>query len=139
MSCFAVIIDTRESKLTFASAAHAFPMLFRPRDTHKPFIPLVATGSPLGSQKDSKFEANTQAFEPGDVMILYTDGLTEAENPNREQFGDKRVRQTVQKHQNYNVQEICEALFNEMVRHVGKVEMDDDITLVVARHSTTAT
>lgn len=138
MSCFAVMIDTKESKLTFASAAHAFPLLFRPRDTHKPFLPLVATGSPLGSAKDSKFEANTQAFEPGDMLIFYTDGLTEAANANGEQFGDKRVRQTVQKHQTHNVQEICEALFNEMVRFVGKVEMDDDITLVVARHTSTS-
>lgn len=139
MSCFAVIIDTQQNKLTFASAAHAFPLLFRPRDANKPFIPLVATGSPLGSAKDSKFEANTQAFEPGDMMLCYTDGLTEAENPNREQFGDKRVRQTVQKHQNYNVQEMCETLFNEMVRFVGKVELDDDITLLVARHTPPST
>ena len=49
MSCFAAIIDTKESQLTFASGAHAFPLLFRARDQQKPFIPLVAAGSPLAA------------------------------------------------------------------------------------------
>jgi serine phosphatase RsbU (regulator of sigma subunit) len=139
----ALIVDTKENRLTFASAGHAFPMVYRPRDGQKPFIPLVATGSPLGSAQDVKFEPNTAAFEPGDVLILYTDGLTEGKNPEGEQFGDKRVRQTVQKNANYNVQEIAEALFTEMIKFVGidegvgNVGQDDDITVVVARHSTT--
>jgi serine phosphatase RsbU (regulator of sigma subunit) len=133
MVCFAAIIDTKEGKLTFASGAHAFPLLHRPRDTNKPFVPLVAAGSPLGSDKDAKFEANSQPWEPGDLLICYTDGLIEAQNPNGDQFGDKRVRQTVQKHSTHKVEEICEALFVEVARFVGKEELDDDLTLVVAR------
>lgn len=135
MSCFAVILDTQEGKLTFASGAHAFPLLYRPRDSQKPFIPLVAAGSPLGSDKDAKFEANAQDFRPGDMLICYTDGLIEATNANGDQFGDKRVRQTVQKHQSHNVEEICEVLFREVARFVGREELDDDLTLVVARHA----
>jgi serine phosphatase RsbU (regulator of sigma subunit) len=139
MSCFAAIIDTRDAKITFASGGHAFPLLYRPRDQQKPFIPLVAAGSPLGSDKDSKFEANVQTWEPGDLLICYTDGLIEAANPNGDQFGDKRVRQTVQKHTSHNVEEICEALFVEVARYVGKEELEDDLTLVVARLTSAST
>jgi len=133
MSCFAAIVDTKECRVTFASGAQAFPLLFRPRDTQKPFIPLVASGSPLGSVKEGKFESNAQAFEPGDLLILYTDGLIEAANPNGDQFGDKRVRQTVQKNFGRNVEEICEAILGEVSRFVGNSELEDDQTLVVAR------
>ncbi len=138
MSCFAAIIDHKEGKLTFASGAHAFPLIYRPRDGQKPFIPLVAAGSPLGSDKDAKFEANTQEWKPGDTLICYTDGLIEAANSNGDQFGVNRVRQTVQKHHSHNVEEICEALFVEVARFAGKEELEDDLTLVVARHASAA-
>lgn len=134
MSCFAVIIDTKNSTLTFASGAQAFPLLYRANDSNKPFVPLVATGSPLGSSRESKFEANTQAFGPGDMLICYTDGLTEAANGTGDQFGDRRVRQTVQRNAGRNVEEICEALLAEVGRFVGSATLEDDQTLVVARN-----
>ncbi|MBL8634555.1 MAG: SpoIIE family protein phosphatase [Myxococcales bacterium] len=134
MSCFAAIIDIKECQITFASGAHAFPLLFRHRETTKPFIPLVAAGSPLGSSDTAKFVANTQPFEPGDILICYTDGLIEAQNGNGDQFGDKRVRHTVQRGANRNVEEICEMLIGEVSRFVGSAELEDDQTLVVARH-----
>lgn len=135
MSCFAAIIDTKLSQLTFASGAHAFPLLFRSRDQQKPFVPLVAEGSPLGSSDQSKFQAKTQAFEPGDLLICYTDGLIEAPNATGDQFGDRRVRQTVQRCYTRNVEEICENLLGEVSRFVGSAELEDDQTLVVARHA----
>lgn len=134
MSCFAVIIDTKGNQLTFASGAHAFPLLFRARDQQKPVIPLVAAGSPLGSSGDSKFVANTQPFEPGDVLICFTDGLIEAANAQGDQFGDKRVRQAVQRIHNRDADEISRNLLGEMARFVGTDELEDDLTLVVARH-----
>ncbi|HMU40899.1 MAG TPA: PP2C family protein-serine/threonine phosphatase [Pseudomonadota bacterium] len=134
MSCFAAIIDIKECQITFASGAHAFPLLFRHKETTKPFIPLVAAGSPLGSTENAKFVANTQPFEPGDILICYTDGLIEAVNSNSDPFGDKRVRQTVQRSSNRNVEEICEMLIGEVSRFVGSAELEDDQTLVVARH-----
>ncbi|MFO0577856.1 MAG: PP2C family protein-serine/threonine phosphatase [Polyangia bacterium] len=134
MSCFAVIIDTKDNQLTFASGAHAFPLLFRARDQQKPVIPLVAAGSPLGSSGESKFAASTQPFEPGDVLICFTDGLIEAQNTQGDQFGDKRVRQTVQRVANRDVDEISRSLLGEHSRFVGTDELEDDLTLVVARH-----
>ena len=68
------------------------------------------------------------------MMICYTDGLTEAANASREQFGDKRVRQTVQRNGSRNVEEICEALLAEVAKFVGTTELEDDQTLVVARN-----
>ena len=138
MSCFAAIIDTKESQLTFASGAHAFPLLFRARDQQKPFIPLVAAGSPLGSGDTAKFSANTQPFTPGDLLICYTDGLIEAANATGDQFGDRRVRQTVQRSYTRNVEEICELLLGEVSRFVGSAELEDDQTLVIVCHATAA-
>jgi serine phosphatase RsbU (regulator of sigma subunit) len=134
MSCFAAIIDTRECQLTYASGAHAFPLLFRYRDTNKPFVPLVAAGSPLGSSESAEFQSSAQAFEQGDLLICYTDGLVEAPNAAGDPFGDKRVRMTVQRCYRRNVEEICEIILGEVSRFVGSTELDDDQTLVVARN-----
>ncbi|MCS6913869.1 MAG: PP2C family protein-serine/threonine phosphatase [Myxococcales bacterium] len=135
MSCFAAVIDTKECLLTYASGAHAFPLLFRSRDARKPFIPLVAAGAPLGSTESPEFAASTQAFEPGDLLICYTDGLIEAVNEAGEPFGDKRVRQVVQRCHGRNVEEICETILAEVSRFVGSAGLDDDQTLVVARNA----
>lgn len=134
MSCFAAIIDTRECQLTYASGAHAFPLLFRYRDANKPFVPLVAAGSPLGSSESAEFQSSAQAFEQGDLLICYTDGLVEAPNAAGDPFGDKRVRMTVQRCYRRNVEEICEIILGEVSRFVGSTELDDDQTLVVARN-----
>ncbi len=134
MSCFAAIIDTKECLLTYASGAHAFPLLFRARDTQKPFVPLVAAGAPLGSSEDPTFQQSTQGFGQGDLLICYTDGLIEASNAAGDPFGDKRVRQVVQRCYSRNVEEICEILLGEVSRFVGSAELDDDQTLVVARN-----
>lgn len=134
MSCFAAILDVQTNSLTYASGAHAFPLLFRNRDGLKPFVPLVVPGAPLGSSDTTEFTANTQPFEPGDLLICYTDGLIEAQNTNGESFGDKRVRQTVQRTHNRNVEEICELILGEVSRFVGNSKLDDDQTLVVARN-----
>lgn len=139
MSCFAVIIDTKDNQLTFASGAHAFPLLFRARDQQKPVSPLVAAGSPLGSSGESKFTANTQPFEPGDVLVCFTDGLIEAANAQGDQFGDKRVRQTVQRVHNRDADEISRSLLAEHTRFIGTDELEDDLTLVVARHGSATT
>lgn len=134
MSCFAAIVDTEKNLLTYASGAHAFPLLYRLRDAQKPFVPLVVPGAPLGSSEAPEFTASTQPFEAGDLLVCYTDGLVEAANANGDPFGDKRVRQTVQRAAGRNVEEICELLLNEVSRFVGSAKLDDDQTLVVARN-----
>ena len=109
-------------------------VLFRAREEKRPFVPLVVPGAPLGSSDTTEFNANTQPFEVGDLLICYTDGLIEAQNTAGEAFGDKRVRQTVQRCHARNVEEICELLLGEVSRFVGNSKLDDDQTLVVARN-----
>jgi serine phosphatase RsbU (regulator of sigma subunit) len=72
-------------------------------------------------------------LEPGDYMLLYTDGATEAENPKQEQYGIQRVKESLVRAQGKPAQEVVEALFSDLKAFIDTASILDDITLVVVR------
>jgi sigma-B regulation protein RsbU (phosphoserine phosphatase) len=115
--------------LYFATAGHLPILHFR-----------TATGSvcelstrnpPIGIFKEQKFASSHVEFLSGDVAVLLTDGLTEAENENEEEYGLERVKQQVVKHSREPLKALCEMLLGE-ARKFGK-QMDDQSVLLVRR------
>jgi serine phosphatase RsbU (regulator of sigma subunit) len=72
-------------------------------------------------------------LEPGDCMLLYTDGATEAENPKQEQYGIGRVKESLVRAQGKPAQEVVKALFSDLMAFIDTAPVFDDITLVVVR------
>jgi sigma-B regulation protein RsbU (phosphoserine phosphatase) len=72
-------------------------------------------------------------LEPGDCMLLYTDGATEAENPKQEQYGIDRVKQSVVRAKGKPANEIVNAIFTDLMAFIDTARVYDDITLVVIR------
>jgi len=72
-------------------------------------------------------------LEPGDYMLLYTDGATEAENPKQEQYGIGRVKASLTRAQGKPAQEVVNALFSDLMAFIDTAPVFDDITLVVVR------
>jgi len=72
-------------------------------------------------------------LEPGDLIVMYTDGVTEAFNAHDEEFGEERLKDYLQKHRNYPVQEIIDGLIDEVRQFCGSAPQSDDITLVILR------
>lgn len=69
----------------------------------------------------------------GDVVVLYTDGITEAFDINREQYGLKRLCEVVSRNSFLSAQEIRQAVIDDVQRYIGQQKVFDDITLVVMK------
>jgi sigma-B regulation protein RsbU (phosphoserine phosphatase) len=93
-------------------------------------------GFPIGLESDiSAFVATKEiVFGDGDVIILHTDGVTEAEGPDGELFGMERLRDSAFAHRSGNADDIVKGIICDLKTHIGTQKVHDDITLVVMRH-----
>jgi len=99
-------------------------------------IDTIDLGFPVGLEADiSPFVATLElAFGPDDVLILHTDGITEAENDKGEMYGLDRLSQSAEENRENSAKGIAEAVINDVKSHIGNYKVFDDITLVVLKH-----
>jgi phosphoserine phosphatase RsbU/P len=98
-------------------------------------VDTVDLGFPIGLEEDiSQFiaYADVQIY-PGDTVVLYTDGITEAENMNRVQYGLKRLMEIIKENWQQSAEEIKQAVIDDLWEHMGTKKPLDDITLVVLK------
>ena len=116
-------------RLTYCNAGHNWPVLVRAAGE---VLRLERGGLLLGIMEDVELEHSTVPLWPGDVLVLYTDGISEATNCDGELFGESRVAEFVQElPRPMEAREIGDRLLAEVGRHLGAVEAQDDRTLVV--------
>jgi sigma-B regulation protein RsbU (phosphoserine phosphatase) len=122
--------------LKYADAGHPTPLIFKSRD-HKycKFVEEAASGIALGALEDADYEERTIKFEPGDTAVFYTDGVTEAMNPQGELYGLNRLTGAVSKNCQSSPEEIMSGILKEISAFRGDREQNDDITLVVLKAS----
>lgn len=116
-------------QLRFANAGHPPPLLFSMYD--REFKKLDADGLILGVHRDVVFEEKMTMLGKGDLLLLYTDGLIEAENANKEFFGLERVKSVLLQNIQDNPQQIINALLDAIQQFCQKTAFADDITLMV--------
>ena len=121
--------------LSFADAGHNPPALLRAGSTQAEL--LDAEGMAIGFLPEVEFEEKQFSLCPGDLVVLYTDGLVEAENPQGEQFGIKRFLRRLDQTRHGTAAEILESLFGAAMEHIGGTDphalQRDDLTLVVLK------
>ena len=127
-------VDTGE--LTYANAGHNPPLLLRAR--YGEIERLERGGMALGVLESSRVEARTVKLEPGDILILYTDGITETFSPGGEMYGEARLRQVAQSAAqppagSISALSILEAIDHSVEEFLGQGAPADDLTLVVIR------
>ncbi len=133
------IIDTTDHRLTFARAGHELPLIVR-RDpvsgTPTPKF-LGGEGMAVGMVPDAMFaEAiadRVEPFRPGDVFVLYTDGLTEAPNAEGKEFSGARLADTLRACYGQPPRELNSRILDALARFVGGTPQRDDFTLVTVR------
>lgn len=90
---------------------------------------------PIGVFPDTRFTAERIRLKPGDLLVVFTDGLTEATNPAQEEFGMGRLIATLAKHREMPVTELPGAVLAEVASFSASTPQDDDITLLVVRYT----
>lgn len=129
ITLFYLRYDLAAQRLSFTSAGHPQPLLFVAADGV--CIDLDTDGLILGVRRHIAFEEKSLALAPGDVLLVYTDGLIEAENPDGEFFGIDRVRNALTQHAADAAQHIIAALLDDLRRFCHTEAFQDDITLMV--------
>ena len=87
----------------------------------------------LGVLPNSKYVSDRIELRPGDVIVLYTDGAVEAENPAGEQYSSDRLTKTVSSHLQQNAGELIETIYTSVVQFREATSLADDLTLVVLK------
>ncbi|KAA3663429.1 MAG: GAF domain-containing protein [Calditrichaeota bacterium] len=130
---FHSVIKIEERKIEYCSAGHNPAIVLHKNGKYEL---LEATGIILGLLKDAKYSKKVVAFEPGDVLVAYSDGVTEAENELEEQFGLNRLIEVLKSAQTMNPAGIKKHILGSL-RHFSKnVIHMDDITIVIAKYKT---
>ena len=126
---FFSLYDEPTSTLTYTNAGHLSPLLFR----NQKVVPLDTNGTVVGAFAFSNYDASCVTIEPGDLLVCYTDGITEPENAYGEMFGEERLIDLVQKHIHSEDHEIIRIVFEAVRSWTGTPELQDDMTLLFAR------
>jgi len=124
--------DPRTKKLRFANAAHNPPLLWR--SATKKIIKLDAEGFIIGLQKDAEYQCGEIQLESSDLILYYTDGITETSNSSGERFGEKNLIKTFTRlcKKAIRSQEILNEIFKTLDRYSGnKKTLDDDASIVI--------
>jgi phosphoserine phosphatase RsbU/P len=117
-----------ERKLRYVNAGHNAPIFYGAGGMRR----LAATCPPLGIFKDGKFEEEDLILQPGDTLVLFSDGVTEAGQEKDNEFGEARLEAVVAAGQGEPLAQIQERVLTALRGWVGE-ELEDDMTLLLVR------
>ena len=121
--------DDTARRLRYINCGHLSALLLRADDS---LDRLSSTATILGAFKEWECEIEESQLYPGDTLALYTDGVTEAFSPHREEFGEERLVEALRRHRALAPCELLSSVVDE-VRRFSPHEQHDDITLIVAK------
>jgi len=131
VTMFYARLNHKERRLEYACGGHNPPLLMRPR-TGESWM-LEASGPIVGILPDAEYTNTVVQLERGDVLTLYTDGVSEQENMSEEQFTVERMKGVVVKEEYESACAIVEGVAGAVAEWAGAKEQEDDLTLVVAK------
>ncbi len=132
MTLFYGDLDVASRTVTYVRAGHNPPLLYRrASDT---FEELEAPGVALGMVRGFRYKASDPvALRTGDILFLYTDGIVETMNAQKEQFGIERAAELVRRHRDRSSRDLCDILRREVDEFSGHAPQQDDLTMILAR------
>ena len=120
-----------EGIIEMTNAGHNPLLIFRAAD--KTFEEIDADGLALGVLPEMEYEIINTSYSSGDIFLMYTDGLSEAMSPSREQFGYDRIREIILRMSENDPYEILDELFQAIEEHAGGEDQHDDTTILVLK------
>ncbi|MBN2012084.1 SpoIIE family protein phosphatase [candidate division KSB1 bacterium] len=124
------IFDSSKHTFTYTNAGHNYPIIRKKDGTCKY---LMSADLIIGVQEEYAYREHTIKLDHGDVLVLYTDGITEAINSQRDEFSDQHLIDTICCHEMYSAEELRNHIYDEVLHFTGEESQYDDITLIVLR------
>jgi phosphoserine phosphatase RsbU/P len=123
---FCGVLDVRSGTMTYCNCGHTPPLLLRRADGS--YEKLSAGSPPLGIMDSIACAPRSVALAPGDLLFLYTDGVTEAEDSQEVQFGVARLQKALSETANRPAHEIVESVMARVAEFADGASQSDDIT-----------
>lgn len=127
---FAASLNPLTGDLRFVNGGHNPPLVVRASGE---VVRLAPTGPMVGLLPGAAFAEGRASMEPGDALVIFTDGLVEAENAAGEELGDGRLAEVILRRPRAGAEELFEALLVEAFQHLEEGRFRDDVTLVVVK------
>jgi sigma-B regulation protein RsbU (phosphoserine phosphatase) len=131
VTVFYAIYNTKTGLVSYSNAGHNPPYLIKAGGTIEQ-LPL-SKDIVVGALDDFQFSEETLQLEHGETLLLYTDGVTEAINVNDEEYGEKRLEETLKDVTQQNCQQIINTVKADVKTFAGEAEQSDDITLLAIK------
>lgn len=132
VTLFYAILDLRRNALSYANAGHEHPIVLSRDGTVNR---LVTGGIMLGMMDDFPFQDDSVQINPGDIMVIFSDGVTEAMNTEEVQFTDVRLKDTIMSHRGEDAPMLLESIVGAVKSHTGTAPQMDDITILVVKRT----
>lgn len=128
------VLDKNKRTFTYSNAGHNYPMVYRHSKPNPE--PLDTGGIILGVMKNASYHQAEVQLNKGDVIVFYSDGVTEAQNINGEAFGEMRLNNIVLEYINnnqnsINAQTLLDQIYNSLCDFILGVPLNDDLTIVI--------
>ncbi|HTZ31437.1 MAG TPA: SpoIIE family protein phosphatase [Methylomirabilota bacterium] len=127
---FFAVYDDHSRELEYANCGHNAPLLFR---ANGELERLASTATVIGLFPNWKCETRFVTLKPGDLLVIFTDGVTEANDTSGNEFGEARLIETVRSHVQSTPAQLIQVIQEEVQRFAAGQEQFDDLTLVIAR------
>ncbi len=131
VTVFYGVLNVRTGELSYCNGGHNLPYIL-PADGKVKELTDVG-GLLLGKFENAPYEMNTVKLKPGDTVVTFTDGVTEAENEEESYFDEERVTAYLEKHPVKSLNSLVKGLFLEVMKFVGSAPQSDDITVLSVR------
>jgi len=124
------VLDTKNKIFTFTNGGHNAPIF---RDAEGKMEYLLEGGVALGTFENSQYEERALSLSSGDILVLYTDGVTEAKNEKEEEFGTRRLKQVVNDSYQLGAAQIQENIYEAVREFNRNLPQADDLTMIVIK------
>jgi serine phosphatase RsbU (regulator of sigma subunit) len=135
VTLFYAVMDLEIGEIAYANAGHNPPMIYSQRSGE--IITLEKGEFALGVLSDSQYSGHCRLLHPGDCLVLYTDGITEAFSPENQMFGEQGLQETIrrimQRAPEVTADELLRGIDESVQVFVGDAPLADDLTLLVLR------
>jgi len=125
--------DPNTHCLSYVNAGHCPPLLTKKNGSKVEISRLDKGGPVLGVLPDARYEQAKLQVSPGDLLVMYSDGLVEATNSRGEEYGEARLRELLAAVNEKNAEDIRRAILASLAAFSATAELQDDLTIVVAR------
>jgi serine phosphatase RsbU (regulator of sigma subunit) len=126
-------LDLTSRVLTYVNAGHNPPMVFRQTDGGRDVLRLETGGPVIGLMEGCVYRQESVTLAAGDVLVAYTDGISEAMNAADEEWGEERLTEAVRPNRAISSRALIDRLMTSADRFVAGAPQHDDMTLVVVR------